>query len=166
MNQFEHQRHKPASPLECPRPLVLAFPELRSRVNLSRIVRLASCSGIRKIVTCGHARLDEKISRGGEKELEIETHRSLLPSLKKLRDGGLPLIGLEQTSGSTPLPEFSFPHACVLVVGHERAGLSADVLALLESVVEIPVYGPPHSFNVATATSMAVYEYCRQYPRG
>jgi tRNA G18 (ribose-2'-O)-methylase SpoU len=30
-------------------------------------------------------------------------------------------------------------------------------------VVEIPVYGLPYSFNAATATSMAIYEYCRQY---
>lgn len=166
MSSFQHQRHKPATSLDRPRGLILAFPELRSRVNLSRIVRLASCSGIRKIVTCGSARLDEKISRGGEEALTIETHRSLVPTLKKLREAGLPLVGLEQASGSTPLPEYRFPHACVLVVGHERAGLTPDVLNMLEAVVEIPVFGPPHSFNVATATSMAVYEYCRQYPRG
>jgi len=24
----------------------------------------------------------------------------------------------------------------------------------------------PYSYNVATATSMALYEYCRQYPAG
>ena len=32
--------------------------------------------------------------------------------------------------------------------------LSADVLALLDAVVEIPVYGLPYSFNVANATAM------------
>jgi tRNA G18 (ribose-2'-O)-methylase SpoU len=36
----------------------------------------------------------------------------------------------------------------------------------LDDVIEIPVYGQPYSFNVATATTMAVYEYCRQYPNG
>jgi tRNA G18 (ribose-2'-O)-methylase SpoU len=33
-------------------------------------------------------------------------------------------------------------------------------------VVEIPVYGLPYSYNVATATAMALYEFCRQYPSG
>ena len=166
MSNFEQQRHKPASPLSIERPLVLACPALRSRVNLSRIVRLASCSGIRRIITCGSGRLDEKISRGGEQQLDIETHRSLLPVLQQLKDGGMPLIGLEQTSGSSPLTEFEFPHTCVLVLGHERQGLDGEILSILDWVVEIPVFGPPHSFNVATAASMAVYEYCRQYPQG
>ena len=40
------------------------------------------------------------------------------------------------------------------------------VLRMLDDVVEIPVYGLPHSYNVATATAMALYEYCRQFPRG
>jgi hypothetical protein len=28
------------------------------------------------------------------------------------------------------------------------------------------VWGMPFSYNVATATTMAVYEYCKQYPGG
>ena len=103
MSDFVHQRHKPASSLEQPRELVLAFPALRSRVNLSRIVRLASCAGIRRLVTCGSVRVDEKISRGGEEQLKIETHRSLLPTLKKIKQQGIPLVGLEQASGSISL---------------------------------------------------------------
>ena len=38
--------------------------------------------------------------------------------------------------------------------------------AMLDDVVEIPVWGMPYSYNVATATAMALYEYCRQYPAG
>jgi tRNA G18 (ribose-2'-O)-methylase SpoU len=40
------------------------------------------------------------------------------------------------------------------------------VLAALDDVIEIPVYGMPHSFNAATAAAMALYEYCRQFRRG
>ena len=32
--------------------------------------------------------------------------------------------------------------------------------------VEIPVWGLPYAYNVANATAMALYEYCRQFPRG
>ena len=42
----------------------------------------------------------------------------------------------------------------------------AAVLALVDDVVEIPVYGLPFSYNVATAAAMALYEYCRQFPEG
>ena len=50
--------------------------------------------------------------------------------------------------------------------GNERTGLTEDILKMLDDVVEIPVYGMPHSFNAATAASMAMYEYCRQFPSG
>ena len=166
MPDFVHQRHKPASILRRPRELVLAFPGLRSRVNLSRIVRLASCAGISRLVTSGSIRVDKNISRGGEEELELETHRTLLPTLKKFKRQKIPLVGLEQANGSVSLYDFSFPRQCVLVIGHEREGLEGEMLQLMDQVVEIPVYGLPMSYNVATATSMAVYEYCRQYPAG
>ena len=75
-------------------------------------------------------------------------------------------MGLEQASGSVSLYDFEFPRRSVLVVGHERAGLEEELLELMDEVVEIPVYGLPMSYNVATATAMAVYEYCRQFPNG
>ena len=52
------------------------------------------------------------------------------------------------------------------MIGNERGGLSAEALALCDRAVEIPIWGLPHSHNAATAAAIAMYEYCRQYPRG
>ncbi|MFN9626519.1 MAG: TrmH family RNA methyltransferase [Planctomycetota bacterium] len=71
---------------------------------------------------------------------------------------------MEQTTGSTCLYEYRFSERTALIVGAEREGLSQDELDQLDDVIEIPVYGQPFSFNVATATTMAVYEYCKQFP--
>ncbi len=166
MNQFEHQRHKTPSSLERPRPLVLACPQLHSNVNLSRIVRAASCCGVHRLITCGTAKIDPTISRKGEEQLKLEIRRSLPPVLEKLRGEGYTLVGLEQTTNSHNLHTYQFPHQTVLVAGHERRGLDEETLQLLDATVEIPVYGLPFSYNVATATAMALYEYCRQYPTG
>ena len=86
--------------------------------------------------------------------------------LRELKSQGYALVGLEQASRSRCLYDFPFPVRSVLVIGHERLGITEDVLALLDHVVEIPVYGLPHAYNVATATSMALYEYCRQHGLG
>ena len=166
MNQFDHQRHKSPSDLERPRPLVLACPQLHSNVNLSRIVRAASCCGVQRLITCGTAKVDPTISRSGEEHLKLEIRRSLPPVLTKLRAEGYTLVGLEQTTNSENLQTYQFPHQTVLVAGHERRGLDEKTLQLLDATVEIPVYGLPYSYNVATATAMALYEYCRQYPTG
>ena len=98
--------------------------------------------------------------------MELITKNSLPPVLKKLKLDGYQLVGLEQTTNSSNLHNYQFPHKCVLVVGSEREGLSQECLDLLDATVEIPVWGLPYSYNVASATSLAVYEYCRQYPEG
>ena len=166
MNDFEHQRHKPPSQLDRPRELVVACAPLRSNINLSRIVRVASCSGVTRVIACGTAKVIGKIARDGADAIEIEVHRTLSPVLKQLKAEGYQLVGLEQTSNSHDLHAFKFDRRTALVVGNERSGLTDDLLEQLDAVVEIPVWGLPYSYNVATATTMALYEYCRQYPRG
>jgi tRNA G18 (ribose-2'-O)-methylase SpoU len=166
MSDFIHQRNKPATALEHPRELIVACAPMRSNVNLSRIVRAAGCCGIQRVIACGAARVDQKIARDGAETVEIEVHRTLPPVLKRLREEGYQLVGLEQTSGSQCLYDFRFQRKTVLVIGNERLGLEADVLALVHHTVEIPVYGLPYAHNVATATAMALYEFCRQFPHG
>ena len=166
MPRFDHQRHKPPSRLERPRELLLVCSPLRSNVNFSRIVRAASCCGLTRIIACGRPRVDPEISRVEWDDLQIELRRSLAPLMPGLKGEGYQLVGLEQTSNSDDLYTFRFERRTALVIGNERQGLTDDVLAHLDRVVEIPVYGAPFSHNVATAVAMALYEYCRQFPEG
>jgi tRNA G18 (ribose-2'-O)-methylase SpoU len=166
MTDFIHQRHKPPVELSRPRELIVACAPMRSNINLSRIVRAAGCCGVTRIVCCGTAKVIGKIARDGADQVQVEVHRTLPPVLDELRKDGYCLVGLEQTSGSKSLYDFQFPRRTALVVGNERTGLTDDELKRLDHVVEIPVYGLPYSHNVATAASMALYEYCRQHPQG
>ncbi|MCA9167286.1 MAG: hypothetical protein KDB23_06440 [Planctomycetales bacterium] len=165
-DDFIHERHKPPTSLTRPREIVLAIPPLRSQVNLARIIRVAGCCGITRVIACGNMRIDPKIARDALDQVDVQRRRTLPPVLKDLASEGFHLVGLEQTSNSVNLHEFQFPRRTALVIGHERMGLEQDSLNLLQSVVEIPVWGMPYSYNVATATTMALYEYCRQYPHG
>jgi tRNA G18 (ribose-2'-O)-methylase SpoU len=166
MPRFEHVRHKAPNPLVEPRSLLVVLAPMRSSVNLSRIVRLCGCAGIRKIIQIGPGKVDREIARDAADYVEIIQRRSMVPVLESLRAEGWPLFGLEQTTGSQSLFKFDFPKRAGLIVGSEREGLDQACLDLLDGVIEIPVYGLPYSYNVATATTMAVYEYCRQYPSG
>ncbi len=162
---FEHQRHKPPTKLESPREIVLVCSPLRSNVNLSRIVRTAACCGVPKLIACGNPKIDQTIARDALDHIEIVIHRSLPPVLKELKHHGFQLVGLEQTTNSVSLPQFQFARRTALVIGNERQGLTDQVLTLLDAIVEIPVFGQPFSYNVATATAMALYEFCRQDPK-
>ncbi len=163
---FVHERHKPGSTLERPRELVVACVPMRSNVNVSQIARTASAVGAERLILTGAAKLISKIAREGAEQLPVSVHRTLPPVLQRLRTEGYRLVGLEQTTGSTSLYTYAFQRRTALVVGNERLGLSEEVLSLLDDVVEIPVYGMPHSYNAAIATSISLYEYCRQFPSG
>lgn len=166
MSQFEHVRYKPVSNLERPREIIVACAPMRSNVNISSIARTASACAIERLVLTGNASLISKIARDGAEELEVSIHRTLVPVLIKLRAEGYRLVGLEQATNSVSTHEYQFHRRTALVIGNERTGLTEDILKEMDDVVEIPVYGLPYSFNAATATSMTIYEYCRQYPKG
>lgn len=159
-------RHKPPTPLARPRELVVACAPLRSNINLSRIIRTAGCCGVTRVIATGSAKVVSKIARDAATTVQVEIHRTLLPQLDELRAGGYRLVALEQTAHSKSLPEFSFDRRSVLVVGNERSGIDEETLRAVHDTVEIPVYGLPYAYNVATATAMALYEYCRQFPQG
>ena len=165
-DSFIHQRHKPPTALERPRELVLCCAPMRSNVNLSNIVRTAGCCAITRLIACGNPKIDKTIARDGADQVQIEPHRTLPPVLKQLKAEGFTLVGLEQTTNSVSLHDFQFVRRTALVIGNERLGLTDEELAFVDAVVEIPVWGLPYAYNVANATAMALYEYCRHFPAG
>jgi len=163
MADFQHQRHKPPTPLSQPRDLVLCLAPMRSNVNLSNIVRTAGCCGLTRLIACGSPKIDKTIARDGADQVQIEVHRTLPPVLKQLKSEGFTLVGLEQATNSISLHDYRFVRRTALVIGNERLGLTDDELQLVDVVVEIPVWGMPHAYNVATSAAMALYEYCKQH---
>jgi tRNA G18 (ribose-2'-O)-methylase SpoU len=166
MPDFLHQRHKPPTPLSQPREIVVCCAPMRSNVNLSNTVRTAGCCGITRLIACGSPKIDKTIARDGADQVQIEVHRTLPPVLKELKADGYTLVGLEQTTNSISLHEYRFSRRTALVIGNERLGLTEEELRLVDVVVEIPVWGLPYAYNVANATAMALYEYCKQYHAG
>lgn len=163
---FEQVRHRPQAGLDRPREIIVACAPTRSQVNLATIIRTAGCCGVAKVIVCGNGRIDPKIARDSIEHVDVERHRTLGSSLKALAKAGYCLVGLEQTTNSVSLHEYKFARRTVLVIGNERLGIAQEDLSIMDACVEIPVWGHPHSYNVGTAAAMAMYEYCKQYPRG
>lgn len=57
----------------------------------------------------------------------------------------------------------TLPRKCVLVLGAERSGITAGVLAVVDRCVEIRTVGVTRSLNVQTAGGIAVYEWWREW---
>jgi len=65
-----------------------------------------------------------------------------------------------------PLAEVELPEGTTFVLGAEREGLPAEVLAECEEIATIPAPGPAESLNVAAAGAIALYEWSRRVRSG
>jgi TrmH family RNA methyltransferase len=57
---------------------------------------------------------------------------------------------------------YHYPERCLVLMGSEREGLSAEALALCDTVVSIPMLGRSDSLNLAAAAAVILYEILNQ----
>lgn len=159
--------------------IVLLLPNIRSTYNVGSIFRTADGFGVKKIIMSGYTpypnlnlvgsddtrlpHLREKITSqisktalGAEKVIDFDYY-STLP-VQELKKQGYLILGLEQASNSTLLPNFKPKNKKIaLIIGEEVNGLTSDQISLCDEIVEIPMKGQKESFNVSVATGICLY---------
>lgn len=75
----------------------------------------------------------------------------------------LPLIGIDNLPGSTPLEVGSLPRACVLVFGQEGPGLSDAIRPFLDQTRSIAQFGSTRSINAGVASGIAMHAWISQH---
>jgi len=159
---MKHEQIRKRKPLsKNGKPLVVACPPMKSNCNVSMLARSASCLGAVRFITTGQNRIDDHISR--DCNIEMKHHHSLLPVIKRYRRQGYRVIGVEQATRSKNIYNYMFEdEPTLLVIGNECKGMDQEVLDCMDEVIEIPLFGEPHSLNVAVAASLCLYEYAKQ----
>lgn len=89
--------------------------------------------------------------------------QDLLPWLRRQKDLGYYIVGLEQTSSSVSLSKFEFPdRPTVLLLGKEKEGIPVEFLQAVDQCLEIPQLGVIRSLNVHVSGAIAIWEHTRQ----
>ena len=68
--------------------------------------------------------------------------------------------------GSVPIETFDLPRDCVLVLGQEGPGISPEMLAVCDAVLEITQYGSTRSINAGAAAAIAMHAWVRRHTFG
>lgn len=156
--------------------------------NLGGLSRISESFGLESLYIDDLKKLGHKdfkaTSVTSEKHLPIhELKVSGVPEfLLDMKRKGYVVVGIEQTDRSGILGDEgreisvrkdgidaagsgkdvgTLPQKCVLVLGSEKGGISAEVLAVVDRCVEIRTVGVTRSLNVQTAGGIAVYEWWR-----
>lgn len=154
--------------------ITLLLHNIRSTHNVGSIFRTAEGFGVTNIICSGYTPYPEhpgdtrlphiarkissqihKTALGAETMVSF-THVADIDDW--LAHNTHPLIALEQTSDSVPLPAYTPPDAYVLLLGEEVEGISDDMIKHCEVALEIPMHGKKESFNVSVAAGIALYQ--------
>jgi len=154
--------------------IIVIAHNIRSTHNVGAIFRTAEGFGISKIILSGYTpypqtnsdtrlphvaeKLTKQISKtalGAEAIVPFEYLE--LPPLDKLKTDGYTVIALEQAENSIALAHYSPPQKVALLLGEEVEGITQELLAQCEAIIEIPMVGKKESFNVSVATGIALY---------
>ena len=103
-----------------------------------------------------------KTALGSERFMTVEQVEDGGAIAEAARASGFRVIGVELATGATPIFEYDLRGDVCLIVGNEDHGLSRGAIAACDELVYIPQLGSIGSLNVATAASIACYEWARQ----
>lgn len=151
-----------------PRPLLLAAVEgLASAENLGAVVRSSAAFGVHFLIvgeTCisPFQRRAVSGSMGAIFEQPVIASANLRETLSALRARGIQCVAAHPQPGSLELSNVDLRADCCLVFGAEGPGLTAETLAVCDTMAKIPMPTFMNSLNVASAATVFLYEAHRQ----
>lgn len=149
------------------RPVRVLLDNVRSLYNVGSIFRTSDAAGVEKIYLCGitgkppRAEI-HKAALGAEKSVPWEYFKNPIAIVQQLKAEGHRIVILEHTDEPQLYHQSKYQFPLCLVVGHEIAGVSDEVVALADLAIEIPMFGIKQSLNVAVAYGIAIYEIVKQ----
>lgn len=146
-------------------PIYLVLDNVIDTYNIGSLFRLADAIGATKLFICGDSEYPpssriHKAAVGTENWVPWEKKESTIEALSELKSKGVQIVAVEQdkraVSYKTLNSKIHLPVA--IVIGNETDGVSREVLDASDLIVELPMYGINHSFNVWGTAAIISYK--------
>ncbi|MGB3204371.1 MAG: RNA methyltransferase [Crinalium sp.] len=144
----------------------VALETLQDPGNLGTIIRTAAAAGAEGLwLSADSVDLDNpkvlRASAGQWFRLPMAVSEDLLTVVQQCRDAGIQIVATTARA-QVSFWEIDLQQPSLILLGNEGAGLSADLEALADVQVQIPLSSGVESLNVAIATALILYEAKRQ----
>jgi tRNA G18 (ribose-2'-O)-methylase SpoU len=146
-------------------PIYIILDNVLDTYNIGAIFRLADAVAAREVIICGRSQTPPniKIHRaaiGTEKWVSWryqETAKEAIEQLKK-KVPNLTAFAVEQSDQSLDYRKVNYSFPFALVVGNETYGVADEALALVDYVLEIPMWGFNISLNVMVSLAIVLWK--------
>ncbi len=151
------------------RGLAIALDRVRNPYNIGAILRSAAFFGIDALLLgapAPHPALPAdalRVAEGGAEHLLLSRTTDLADTLSRLKSQGICIAGADARASSS-VNTFKFKKPMLVVVGHEREGLSDRVRGQCDVFISIEGSGAVESLNVAVAAGIFMAQMAGQIP--
>lgn len=147
-------------------PIIIIADGISDPHNLGAIIRTAEAMGAQGLIipqrrAAGITSTVSKVAAGALESFPVARVVNLSRALEQLKKAGFWIYGTAADQGKL-LHQINFRGAIGLVVGSEGSGLSLLTQRCCDELVSIPLTGKTPSLNASVASSIALYEVCRQ----
>ncbi len=146
-------------------PIYFVLDRIIDTYNTGSIFRLADAVGVKKMYLAGkmeyppNSRI-HKAAVGTENWVPWEKTDSTLSTVRMLKGKGVYTVAIEQDKRSISYKDLTkdihFPIA--IVIGNESYGIEKEVLAEVDTIVELPMCGINISFNTWGSAAVIAYK--------
>lgn len=142
--------------------IVALLENIRSAYNVGSFFRSADGAGVQKLILAGITPTPPhngiaKTALGAEGAVAWEHTWQALETLQALQKEGYAIVVVEKAAQAQDFQTFDYPRQTCLVFGHEVDGVSDQILALADAVIQIPMRGIKESLNVSAAFAIVAY---------
>ena len=144
-------------------PFHVAIENWRHDLNIGTVVRTANAFLAAEVHIVGRRRWNRRGAMVTDRYQHIRHHPEPADLARWAEARGLPLIGIDNLPGSTPVEAEPLPRSCVLVFGQEGPGLSEAMRPMLQECRSIPQFGSTRSINAGVAAGIAMYAWIARH---
>ena len=133
--------------------------------NIGSIFRLADALAVEKVYLCGQTETppNSKIKKASVNTwqwVDWEYVPTAVEAIAKCRlsHADCQIVAVEQDERSVPFQKAHYQLPLTIIVGNESYGVSKEALDMVDSIVELPMFGINTSLNVMVSCGIVLYE--------
>lgn len=139
--------------------LEIAIENLERDFNMGTIIRSANAFGIRTVHIIGRRQWNRRGAMMTDKYLRVVYHQTVGDFVSSVRPKQI--IVVDNVAAAVDIREINHNPDAILVFGAEGPGITAELQAASDNIVQIPQIGSTRSLNVGVAAGVAMWEWLR-----
>ena len=147
------------------RHITVVLEDIYQSQNASAVVRTCECLGIQElhVIENHHEyRLNPAVVQGASKWIDLIKHNqaeqdNTRACIEQLKQRGYRIIAMAPGQAGKTVEQLDTRDKLALCFGSEEPGLSANLQALADETVRIPIHGFTQSYNLSVSAAISLY---------